>query len=472
MRTLYLAELRDSWTAWLGVCLAFVVTNLSFANSALVQASGWAAVRKGELDLMASGEFTLVPISNYVFSGLVGLTVIATSASMVVDARRGSLARLALAGATPAQVVRTVMLQLLAVSLAAAVIADLIAVATLQPWLAFLTTGLDSGEVIKQPAPVYDLGAVLLANAGVVLVALLGGYGQARRAAAVPPVEALRQAAAPPPPRMRVLSWVMLVVCAGVLALLFAAIIPIASVRDSETVSTLLQMSLVALVLFVVMVAILSPILISPLARGWTALIPTRAAVWQLARKNIYVRGPRFARSVIPIIFTIGLMLGLLALGPTIYATSAASGLDGGPITLDKAGIGAFLSLLGPALAIALAGGVGNLFMMSKQRDAELALLGITGATPDQRRVLPLLEAVILVVTAAIPAVAALGVMLGYLGISFTATGMVPAFAVPAIAWAVSIGGTGLIMMAATVLPTLGALRLPEPRVIARLAAE
>ena len=32
--------------------------------------------------------------------------------------------------------------------------------------------------------------------------------------------------------------------------------------------------------------------------------------------------------------------------------------------------------------------------------------------------------------------------------------------------------GTGLIMIVATFLPTLKALRLPEPRVIARLAAE
>lgn len=44
--------------------------------------------------MMSSAEFTLTPVSNFVFSGIVGLTVIATSTSMVVDSRRGGLARL------------------------------------------------------------------------------------------------------------------------------------------------------------------------------------------------------------------------------------------------------------------------------------------------------------------------------------------------------------------------------------------
>lgn len=471
MQRLYLAELRDSWPAWLGVSLAFVVANLSFANSALVLASGLEAVAQGRLVLEQSAEFTLSPISNFVFSGLVALVVIATSAGMVIDSRRGSLARLALAGASPGHVTRTVMLQLVVVALACALVADVIAMATLDPYLHFLTVGTESGLDIQQPAPVYDIGGMLLANLGVVGVALIGGYGQARRAAAVPPVEALRQAAAAPPARVRVIGWVGVALAVGILVVLFAVIPLISGFAGKETVSTYLQMSLGALVVFVIAVSLAAPALISPLARGWTALIPSRDPMWQLARKNIYVRGARFTRSVVPIIFTIGLMLGLLSLGPTLYSTSVASGFAE-TVQLDKAGMGAFLSLLGPALAIALAGGVGNLFMMSKQRDAELALVGITGATPNQRRLLPVLEATILTVTAAIPAAAALGVMLGFLVVSFRAAGLVPGIDVPASAWLLGVGVTGLIMVAATFLPTLSALRLPEPRVVARLASE
>lgn len=472
MRRLYLAELRDSWSAWLGVSLAFIAVNLSFVNSALVLASGWGAVHAGQIAMMDSGEFTLVPISNFIFSGIVGLTVVATSTAMVVDSRRGSLARLSLAGAAPRQIVSSIMVQLVTVSVVCAIVADLIGMATLQPYLGFLASGTDAGEVLFRPAPVYHVTWMLLANAGVVLVALVGGYGQARRAAAIAPVEALRQAAAPPPPRMTIMRWITVAASALVLAAMFAMIGPFAQNRNSETVSTLMQLSLVALVAFVVIVAIMSPVLISPLARSWTALIPSKSPTWQMARKNVYVRGARFSRSVIPIIFTIGLMLGLLSLGPTIYATTLASGLEGGGVRLEKAGLGAFLSLLGPALGIALCGGIGNLFMMSKQRDAELALFGITGATPAQRRLLPVLEAIILTVTAAIPGILALVVMLAYLTISFSMTGLVPSMQVPATAWIVSVGGTCLIMVVATFLPTLKALSLPEPRVIARLAAE
>ena len=86
MRRVYLAELRDSWSAWLGVSLAFVATNLSFVVSALVLSSGWAAIGAGKLVLEDSAEFTLTPITNFVFSGIVGLTVVATSATRCAPA--------------------------------------------------------------------------------------------------------------------------------------------------------------------------------------------------------------------------------------------------------------------------------------------------------------------------------------------------------------------------------------------------
>ncbi len=41
------------------------------------------------------------------------------------------------------------------------------------------------------------------------------------------------------------------------------------------------------------------------------------------------------------------------------------------------------------ALVVAISGGVGVLVMMSRQRDAELALSGAVGTTPAQRTLLP-----------------------------------------------------------------------------------
>lgn len=472
MGRLYLAELRDSWTAWLGVSLSFFAINLSFVSSALVLASGWAAADAGLTTVDASGEFTSVPFSNFLFSGIVGLTVIAAGTGLVIDSRRGGLARLALAGASPRQITRSIMVQLAAVSVLSALVADIVAVLTLEPYLTFLATGTEAGADLFMPPPVIDVTSMLTANLGVVAVALIGGLGQARRAAAIPPVEALRQASALSAPRMTPLRWIGAVACLLLLAAMFGLIWPMTEARNSETVSMLMQVAIGALMVSVTLVTLLAPVLIGPLARAWTALLPIRDPMWQLARKNVYVRGARFSRSVVPIVFTIGLMLGLLSLAPTLYATTEASGYPGGAISLSRAGLGAFLSLLGPALGVALCGGIGNLFMMSKQRDAELALAGIAGATPAQRRSLPILEAIILTVTASMPGVVALGIMLAHLWLTFQRSGLVPVVSVPGIAWAAGIGGTGLIMVAATFLPTLGALGLPEPRVIARLVAE
>lgn len=472
MWRVYLAELRDSWPAWLGVSLTFIVTNLSFANSSLVLASGWAAVSSGELALYDSAEFTAAPITNYVFSGIVALVVISGGARMVVDSRRGALARLALAGASPRQVIASVLVQLAAVSLACAVIADIIALATLDPYLGFLTTGVESGLEIAKPAPVYAVGQMLLANLGVVAVALIGGYSQARRAAAVTPVEALRQATGGTEFRMRPVRWVFAILGVALLIGLFAAIGPIASERNSETVSTLLQLSVIALMVFVVVVSLLAPLLIGPLTQAWTRILPIPDPAWTLTRLNLAARGAQFARSAVPVIFTVGLMFGLLSIFPTIYATSLINEFPGGVITLDKANLGAVLSLVGPALAIALAGGVGNVFMMSKRRDAELALLGITGATPNQRQRMAVLEALILTATSTMLGLPAYAVMAAYFALSLSRVGYTPALSVPVSAWLVAVLGTTLILVAATYLPTLRALAQPEPRVVAAMVGQ
>ena len=470
MRRIYRAELRDSWPAWVGVSLAFVATNLSFVNSALVLASGWAAVDAGLFGVEQSAEFTLTPLSNFFLSGIVGVMVLSTSAAMVIDGRRGSVARLALVGASPRQVLDSLMSQLLIVTVLSAFVADVVGMVTLQPYLDFLTYGIDTG---MPPIPVpasYNVAAMLAANAGCTLVALLGGWGQARRAARIEPVEALRQASADSAQRMTPARWS--VVAVGILSLVGLFVLPttMAGALGKEAVSAFLQFSVGALVLFVFVVAAAAPVFIGPVARAWTAVIPARDPMWQLARRNIYTRGTRFSRSVIPVIYTIGLMLGFLAIGPTIFATTDAA--FGGGVTLEKANAGAFLSLLGPALGVALCGGVANLFMMSKQRDAELALLGLVGATPRQRRLLPVLEAIILVGTAAIPGVLALAVMMAYMHHAFPYAGVQAVTVVPLSAWVISIGGTAAIMVLATWAPTLRSMTLPERRVIARLAAE
>ncbi|MGD5639543.1 FtsX-like permease family protein, partial [Xanthomonas citri pv. citri] len=141
----------------------------------------------GTLALTDSTALVYLPGINLVFCALVGASVIGASTSLVVDSRRGSLARLALSGATPRQVVATVMTQLVAVSLACAVLGDVIAYAVLQPTLDVLASE-RSAELVP-PTAVYALWPALLANLLAVGLALVGGFRQAYRASRIPPVE-------------------------------------------------------------------------------------------------------------------------------------------------------------------------------------------------------------------------------------------------------------------------------------------
>ena len=47
MRRVHLAELRDSWTAWLGVSLAFIAVNAALVLTVVIGYTGLAAVAAG-----------------------------------------------------------------------------------------------------------------------------------------------------------------------------------------------------------------------------------------------------------------------------------------------------------------------------------------------------------------------------------------------------------------------------------------
>lgn len=296
MRTILLAELRGSLRTWLGVSLAFVATSFALLLPGLV----WASVSA------AGGEDTealsIIAGINMVLVGIVGLTGLGTATNLALGARRGALALLALNGATPRQIVRAVIVQLVVVSLLTSVVGSVLAMLALRSALTFLILGRrnEAQEDIAVPEPVYSLPA------------------------------------------------------------------------------------------------------------------PS----WQLARRAARARAQRLLRSVIPVMMTVGLLLGIASIVGCLKGSFEASGIE---FHLVGTGWMTMLTLLGLPLLLSLTGGVGSLIMMSKQRDAELALLGVVGATPRQRVLIPLLEAV---------------------------------------------------TIAATVLPTLGAHRMPEPAVIARMVAD
>lgn len=467
MHKLHLAELRDSWSAWLGVCLTFVATNFSLTLSALTLLSAVRALQSGQFAKYDSTALVINPGENLFFCAIIGAIAISTATSLVLDSRRGSLARLALSGATPAQVTASIMVQLATVSVACSVLGDILAYALLQPTLAYLA-GEREGELPTPPA-VYAVYPALAANVLAVGVAMLGGWKQARRASRIPPVEALRQAQGGQPVKMSVGRWIGSVLWALVIVGSYSAVPAVTAHRTKETFSNLLTGSMILLIVAAAFLACIAPLLVGPLTRLWTAAVPPLDPSWSLARSTAVVKAPRLVKSVVPVMMTIGLLFGMLAIFDTLLATLAANGYDN---KLSSAGAATLLVTLFLPLLISLSSGVGSLIMMSKQRDAELALSGIVGTTPTQRLAMPIMEAIIITVTGTLLGLAMVAISVAFLAVSVPAAGFTFAFRPSWAMFAATLGATTLVTVAATLLPTLRSLRLPEPKVIARLVAE
>ncbi len=469
MFRVHLAELRDSWTAWLGVCLGFIVINFTLSLSALALLSGLTAVRSGNLALDESAAFVWAPGMNLVFCAVTGATVIGSSTSLVVDSRRGSLARLSLTGATPRQVVATILSQLIAVSLACSVLGGALALAALKPTLAWVAYGRRNDEGLPPPETVHALWPVLLAALFAVGITLLGGFKQARMASRIPPVEALRLANDRPEDRITVLRWIRIGVWLLTVVAAFGTIRAITAEPTKETISNLLQVSIALLIVVAALLADLAPLIVGPLTRAWTTLVPPINPSWGLTRATTIAKANRLTKSIVPVMIAIGLTFGMVAQADVLVASLAASGFD---VQLTGVGPGTLVIFLGLPLLIALSGGVGSLVMMSKQREAELALSGIIGTTPAQRLAMPIMEGVIIAVTGALLGLVMVVVAIGYLAVGFSLTDFTFAFSPSFVVLAIAFGITLVITVSATLLPTLASWRKPEPRVIARLTAE
>ena len=87
MLRVHLAELRDSWSAWLGVAIAFIVINAALANLAEILASGIHATRTGQLDPLSSSGYTASQGLMILMVSLVAGPVLGSVTGLVVDSR-------------------------------------------------------------------------------------------------------------------------------------------------------------------------------------------------------------------------------------------------------------------------------------------------------------------------------------------------------------------------------------------------
>lgn len=464
------AELRDSWTAWMGVCLAFIVLNASLTITMITYWTGHVAIRDGHLDFMQSAYYTITQALVAVGILFVALPVIHSATGLVVESRRGSLARLALAGATPGQVSATITGQLAVVSLACGLIGAVIGALSIDGWFAFTTYGNRDESMFEVLEPVVEPLPILGTCLACMLVAVVAGARQARAASLIPPVEALRLAqAAPKTPRLGIGGWVKLTFLGLLIAASFVSVPIQLEHRYKETISNLLILSWMQIFIWSALLAVVAPVLVRAVTRWWTRLIPSMSPAWRLARSTVSARVDRLYKSVVPVMFTFAIGVGAITLGDSGGATLVAAVRD---VQIEPPTWDSYLYLFGLPLLIAFMSGVGVLIMMSKQRDAELALVAIVGATPAQRVAVPALEALIITATGVLLSLIAIVPSLVFQAYALGAAGFGWS---PVLSWPLILGlfaGGFLLTLLSTVLPTLPALRNSEPRVIARLIAE
>lgn len=468
MRALVFSELRAAWTSWLAVLIAFIVTSFAIVLAVLAIDSLSATIASGNVPESEGPALIFLPAWNLALAIIGTLSVIGAVTGLVVQARRGAVARLSLAGATPGQVSRILLGQLAIVALAGSVL-GVVAAIIVQP--AAIAEAVGERGVSRDIAVVrVDPLLVLVGAGGFVLFALLAGLRQSRIAAAVLPVEALRTVPGATVRRRQIFRWIAAVLLALGTVVLAAAAIVTAPHLGVDGGDTIMQAAVGCILLTSIVLSLSAPLTIGQLTRAWTALVPSRSASWVLARSAVITRGERLSRTVTPIAMAVGLIVGLQAIVGSVVAVLDQLERE----QIEHAGTGAVLGLIGLVLLISISGGVSVVLIMSRQREAELALAGVVGATRRQQVLVPVFEGVIITVSATILGLimAAVGMAVFVIGTNTLDLGVTAPVFIPWADLTVVMLLCAAVVIAATTLPVLKSLEKPARQVVAHLAAE
>ncbi|BCY11616.1 hypothetical protein [Actinoplanes sp. L3-i22] len=426
MLKLIFTDLLANLRVWVGALLVAVATA---AVGAVVAAGIETAVVIGGQDALA-----LYGISGTVlaFTAVTTLIVTGTVANLTVALQQRVYALWQLAGVGPGLVRAVVTTQLAIVAVAGAVLGCVAAVPVLQPLLRIALAGLHVRFDAWAAAPVITV---------VVLVMTLGGARSAARASRTPPIRSLREPE-PPGRRMSPGRWVAGLATVAVTGAL------VAGLPGTDPQRLVTPLSLVAPLIAAVFAAF-GPLLLTPLLRGWTGLVPaTASSSWFLARNSAAHQASRSTAAITPVMVAIALTGGLYAADATV---------TGG----DSPGAGSVGLLLGGPLLLSLVGAAATSFMAGGRREREYALILAAGGTPATVLAAAAAEAVIQVGTAA---------LLGGTAVVTTAligawaAGTAPAFGAAAVA---TVTGAGLVLtLTATLLPTALTLRRDVARTL------
>ncbi|MEV4516309.1 FtsX-like permease family protein [Dactylosporangium sp. NPDC049525] len=257
-------------------------------------------------------------------SGFVTVFVVASTFAFAVAQRRREFGLLRAVGATPRQIRRMVQGEALAVGAAGAVVGLAIGSAGATPlgW-ALVDAGFEPATFEVR----FVLWPVAVALTAGPLVALLGAWSAARRAARVRPVEALREAAV----EQRPLGWArwvtgLLLVAVG--AALAVGTATSGSAQDSATFAMYSAMALIT------GVTALAPAIVRPVAGLLRSPVRTRGgAIGMLVRGSALTAARRTASTAAPVLLTVAfavLVSGLVRTSTGAYAAGRSARVDAG----------------------------------------------------------------------------------------------------------------------------------------------
>lgn len=450
MRDLVVADLRHSIRIWAGSLLVLAITQLCAMWTTGLLFVGitnvWMSVASDLPPLVGSSGETVPPeIAPFVPSGIISaasftfviVTVVASitvrnTVNAIVYQRRRVMALWQLAGMTDRQMLGILRAQVALLSLVAVVIAAAAALLT-TGWILDLLRATDLLFTPPMTTSGVFIGYGVGAAAGI-LICVIAVRGASKELKSISPLEAIRSEG------VRELSmtrgrWVATVIWAGI-AIAFA-ITTLNTPTLSGAGNSSLFTGMFALVAFVVG----GPVLVVGLIRGWTRLVQEHvSASWFLARSMLLAATARSVATVSSIAIAVFLFTAL-------FSQQTAGGGEG-----DVAG---FVLLVGFPLTISVTGSVVLVFMAGQQREREIHLAELAGATPSQQKRQAVFEAVIVVVTGSGVGLFLSAVMVAVLQPAIIATTGSATFA---ISW-LHFAGITLTLLAlnivATVVPTM-----------------
>ncbi|MCD0447908.1 ABC transporter permease [Actinocorallia sp. API 0066] len=380
MLALALSSLRHRAAAFVAVFLAL------FLGASLVMAFG-SLLDTGLTPGLDAGSAETLSIMGGVVGGwsllLVGFAAV-TATTLGIRQRAREIALLKSAGASPGQLTRMILAEVVLLALAASVLAIPVGVLGGRTVLGLVQ---DGGQVTRDVEHVF--GAVALGQGfGVTLLGAVGAaFIAARRAARLRVVESMAEAAAP---EAR-LTWRR--VLFGVLFLTGAATMAVMTVTvghglglESQAMAGYIDIQVA------VALAFFAPVIVRRLT------VPGGGASGHLARTNLRARSGHLVSGLAPIVLFTGMAVGTLVMQD--IDTEAMRGLvpeEGADLvrTLNYVITG----MVGAFLCILL---VNTLATSTTARRREFAQLRLAGATPRQLLTMVALESLALAVAGAV----------------------------------------------------------------------